>query len=83
MSYEYSDTQNILNSLARSHQSDEEKISLKIAAKSVNSDLPPLASFNLLFLLPELFLKCPLNIYGNMAVIGSIIQSGFEISVFN
>jgi hypothetical protein len=35
MSYEYSDTQNILNSLARSHQSEEEEISLKIAAKIV------------------------------------------------
>ena len=33
MSYEYSDTQNILSSLARSHQS-EEKFALKIAAEN-------------------------------------------------
>jgi hypothetical protein len=35
MSYEYSDTRNILDSLARSHQS-EEKIALKITAKIVS-----------------------------------------------
>jgi hypothetical protein len=40
MSYEYSDAQNILISLARSHQSEEEKISLKIAAETVSVNSP-------------------------------------------
>jgi hypothetical protein len=67
------------------HINQKKKIALKIAVEivSVNLNMPPLASFNLPFPFPELFLQCPLNIYGNMAIIGSIIQHGFEISAFN